>query len=33
MGECFLEKLADHMAYEQLYNACEDVEKLFHSQQ
>lgn len=33
MGEGFLEKLADHMAYEQLYNACEDVEKLFHSQQ
>lgn len=33
MGEGFLEKLADHMAYEQLYNACEDVEKLFNAQQ
>lgn len=33
LDESFLENLTDHMAYEQLYNACEDVEKLFNAQQ
>ena len=33
LDKAFVEKLADFMAYEQLYNSCQDIETMFRKSQ